>query len=186
MRLALQERLLRRFERRVAAGKEAALDVSLRRGTKYVVRARVSKGSGRPALSLTDADGFAVPVRRTGKGKRFSVTPERAGLYHIRALVEAARADPELATVVITLSCAIPPPQYLAYQIVASSCGSIRPGFIDDGPAEGLPGKEAGDNTGGVVGCIIDESPKGNIEGPQNGIVNGAARGETKKRPLPG
>jgi hypothetical protein len=161
MRLALQEQRLRRFETRVATGKEMTIDVFLRKGTKYVVRVRVIKGHGTPSLSFGDAAGSAVSLRFSGNAKRFSVIPERTGLYYVRALVRPARTQPGLATVAITLSCVIPAPRYLTYQIVASSCGSIRPWFIDDGPAEGLPEEGAGGVVQGAVDCVGQGPPGG-------------------------
>jgi hypothetical protein len=142
MHIILRERLLRRFKKEVVKGEIAAIDLFLRKGTDYIVRARVVKGRGTPVVSLGDATGFSVPTRRQGKGNSFSVVPERGGLYRIRTAVRPLPAKGEPVTLTVTLTSAIPAPQYIMYQIVAPSCGFARPSFIEDDPTEDLPEAE--------------------------------------------
>jgi hypothetical protein len=139
MHIILRERLLRRFEKKVLKGETAAIDLFLRKGTHYIVRAKVAKGHGTPMLSLGEATGFSVPTWRRGKGNSFSVILERGGLYRIRTGVRPLPAEGEPVTVAVTLSSAIPAPQYVMYQIIASSCGFTRPSFTKDSLTEDLP-----------------------------------------------
>jgi hypothetical protein len=135
IRFMFHERFLREFEKEVATGEVAIIDVFLKKGIHYTVRGRILKGRGTPTLSLGDTTGSTAPTYyHSGKRKSFSVIPERDGLYRILVAVKPAPAGQESTTVAVTLSCAFPVPQYIR--------GLAQPVLTDDGLMKGLPEPE--------------------------------------------
>jgi hypothetical protein len=131
LRFMFHERFLQGFEKEVAKGEVAIIDVFLKEGIHYTVRGRVLKGRGTPILSLGDTTGSTAPTYYHGrKGTCFSVIPERDGLYHIRIVLKPSSAGQESTTVAVTLSCALPAPRYI--------CGLAQLVLTDDGMTKGL------------------------------------------------
>ncbi len=150
-RLMLRQRLLQRTEKEVPPGKVAAIDVFLTKGTEYVVRGSVLRGCGAPMLSLRDASRFEITTHCNGNGKCFYVIPEKAGLYYILAAIKPAAGDQESATVSVTLSCAIPPPEYITAWVTAWSGGPVHE--PRSATAEIQPEPEVGGQKEG--GCLM-------------------------------
>jgi len=128
-RLMLRERRIRRFETKVAAGKEETIAVPLEKGTEYGVRARISSGRGTLVLSVEDTAGSTLSAYRSGKGKSLSlsVIPEASGVYHIRVAVRVAGVSLKPDVIDITLSRALPVPGYIVSEIGGRALRSIGP-----------------------------------------------------------
>ncbi|OPY77770.1 MAG: hypothetical protein A4E64_00996 [Syntrophorhabdus sp. PtaU1.Bin058] len=142
-RFMLKEVLLQRFEEKVAGKETATIDVFLKKGKEYIVRGKVTKGHGKPILSLVDVGGSAVENQYNDKGNNVYFTPGRDGLYRIVVATNYAVNGHESVPVEVTLAYRLPPPQYLIDSVRLLPCESDWPGFKEYESTEDLPETEA-------------------------------------------
>ena len=186
IRFLMRRQLLQRFEKEVAKGEKAEIDVLLKKGTDYVVKGCALKDRGTPMLSLADVTtGLPVPTHCNGKGNWFYVTPERDTRCHIEVAVKPAAEDRESTTVVVTVSRVRPAPKYIRSEIEAlQSCDrGIFPidrgerSWLKDKQAEELPEMSAtGTEEGNQARTVPQRGRKPENRNPQE---NGVARNST-------
>ncbi len=141
IRFILHEKLLQRFEKKVARGEVTAIDVFLKRGMEYAVRAWASKGSVTPVLTLGDPDGAAAPTvcYWNNRCNYFSVRVEEDRKYRILAAVEPDGSDREPATIMVSLCRALPPPHYISDGAVTIPRALTKLALKDNGLAKSAP-----------------------------------------------
>lgn len=103
VRFFLQGDLLQRFERNVAKGETASIDVFLEKEKGYIVKGEILRHGETPKMSVWNITGHEVPTRHSNNGKYFSVVPDRDGTYSIRAAVRPDMNGREQVTVAISL-----------------------------------------------------------------------------------